>query len=452
LPDVHTPPERGETPQQKTLGQRLTSPRMVLAALAVTLLLALLLTPEPQDGLMTTLDSRRTDARGAKALHDLADGLGWPVSRNSKALATPLDSNAVYLILEPEKQPSAAEIHAVLNAVERGAGLVVAELRREFSDSLWRRIGVESSYSYGNLTTGYRTEEQSCPASLQQRGTLSFSEDHISSFGLTLESGTNADIVLATIDRNASVLRMEQAAVRERAQGDSTAADSLMREAARSSESGGERAEQPAVAGFSLGKGRVMYFADGDLLRNDVLRYCPWGADVLAVRSLEWVSRDERPRLVFDESHRNERVAMWYIRLAGLIARSADGRVAGTLALAAIALILSLARRPLPVTSSRKLERRSPLEHVDALARAYAQAGATKTAARRLVRGLRRRHSSLVRHGDDEEFLQRIAERHPALSEHISVLRQACTQRIPSGQLDRLLEAVDAVDDTITRK
>ena len=115
-------------------------------------------------------------------------------------------------------------------------------------------------------------------------------------------------------------------------------------------------------------------------------------------------------------------------------------------------LILALGRRPLAPVSHRRLERRSPLEHVDALARAYSQARATKTAARRLVRGLRRRHSSLVKHEDDEEFLNRVAERHPALSEDVEVLRHACNQRIPGSDLERLLAAVDSVDATLSGK
>ena len=32
-----------------------------------------------------------------------------------------------------------------------------------------------------------------------------------------------------------------------------------------------------------------MVVADPDLLRNDVLRYCKWGVDVLTVRMLEWL-------------------------------------------------------------------------------------------------------------------------------------------------------------------
>src|SRR4029450_6670951 len=64
----------------------------------------------------------------------------------------------------------------------------------------------------------------------------------------------------------------------------------------------------PAAIGFPLGRGRVVVAADPDLLRNDVLRVCEWGADVAAVRILEYVSDSapgggRRQRLVFDEYH-----------------------------------------------------------------------------------------------------------------------------------------------------
>ncbi len=452
MPDVSSPAPDSAPAQEQSLARRLTSPRSVLILLVVTLLLMLLLTPQPTQDRDTSLDSRHASARGAMALHDLAGKLGWPVTRNLLPLRAPLDSTSVYLMLEPEEEVTATTITALLQAVRAGAGLVVTAPDREMSDSLWQQIGARVSYTAGDLTTGHEASASACPQPLQQRGAVFFPGEQVYSYGLEMKPQARPAAEFATIDRRASALRLEREAVAALERGDTAVAEDLRRQAAREPAIGGPREEQVAVAGFRLGKGRVVYVADPDILRNDVLRYCPWGADVLAARMLEWLSDDGRPLLVFDESHRREPPTAWYMALARMLASSSDGRVAVTLALAAVALIVSLGRRSLPPAPARRLERRSPLEHVDALARAYSQAGATRTAARRLVRGLRRRHSSLVKHEDDDEFLRRVAERHPALSDEVEVLRHACSHRIPGSELERVLAAVDSVDATLSGK
>lgn len=457
-PDVSPPvtprPPDGDQAQvdgRRSLAARLTTPRAVFVALVLTLLAVLLLTPEPQEEFRGVLDSRSTRPGGARALYELTERLGWPVSRRTRPFAAPLDSTAVYLVLEPSERVTPIEVNALLNAVRAGAALVVTHPGLELQDSLWRAIGVRAMPSGGPLTTGAETPEDRCPAPLRQHGTLIWAGDRITSSGLMVGDTLRMTQVFGTVERPAAVLALERRATEAELRGDSSEAQRLRREAIRTGNVRGPRAAQPAVAGFTLGRGRVVYVADPDVLRNDVLRYCPWGADVMAVRVLEWASGGGRPRVVFDEAHHPGFGAPWYVRLANGLTSNADGRVALSLIIASLVLILALGRRPLPPVSTRRLERRSPLEHVDALARAYTQARATRTAARRLVRGLRRRHATLVRREDDAAFLSRVAERHPALRDEVALLRRATIERVAPDDLDRVLAAVDSVDRTLSR-
>jgi hypothetical protein len=152
-----------------------------------------------------------------------------------------------------------------------------------------------------------------------------------------------------------------------------------------------------AVIGFPLERGRVVVAADPDLLRNDVLRVCRWGADVAAVRMLEYASENapgggRRRRLVFDEYHQGYGDQPGTVRgIVTYLRRTASGHLVLQLAAAGLLLLFAIGPRLLPPRAAERIERRSPLEHVDALARAYRAVGATRTATTRLVHGVRRR-------------------------------------------------------------
>ena len=127
------------------------------------------------------------------------------------------------------------------------------------------------------------------------------------------------------------------------------------------------------------GAGRVVVVADPDLLRNDVLRRCSWGADVIAMRMLEWLRAggtqprsDARVRRV-SPGLRASRVAActW---CASFLAGHPVGRtlLADRARRAGAAARRRAARRSRRVDRER-VERRDPLEQVDALAHAYQQ-------------------------------------------------------------------------------
>jgi uncharacterized membrane protein len=67
-----------------------------------------------------------------------------------------------------------------------------------------------------------------------------------------------------------------------------------------------EAAQLQQQSALAAGRGRIVVIADPDLLRNDVLRHCDWGVDVLTVRMLEWLRASDGPprtTLAFDEYH-----------------------------------------------------------------------------------------------------------------------------------------------------
>ena len=185
--------------------------------------------------------------------------------------------------------------------------------------------------------------------------------------------------------------------------------------------------------------------ADPDVLRNDVLRVCRWNAGQLAVQALEWLGEGPGRRLVFDEYHHG------YGTHADPLGASARalvvtplGRLALQVAAAGLVLLAALGIRPVAPAARRPIERRSPLEHVGALARAYEQVGASRLAARRLVRGLRRRHggwrgAGAPSGGDaDAEFLHQVAARRPAAADDARRLARALDAATPRDELPEL--------------
>lgn len=416
------------------------------------MILVVLFTPQTPSPGLGGLDSRSTEPHAARALYTMLERLGWSVVRSSRPLDGELDTAAVYMVLQPVRPVVSDEIHALLEAVRAGGALMVATGHAsELADSLDAILGTQRS-GFGPLVTGYEMDPDSCPAPLRARGLVFGSEGRIETAGMTISSRAPEYTVFASVERSAAVIAVEQRATEARVRGDTTLSDSLYREAARLPWRSEATALQPAAAGFHVGLGRIVRLSDDAMLKNDVIRYCAWGTAVSAVRMVEWLADGRQPQLVFDEWHRFNRYDPWPTRVGRFLFGNPEGRVVLTLLLGTGALLLALGRRPLAPVSTRRLERRSPLEHVDALARAYDQSRATRTVARRLVRGLRRRHAGLVRSEGDELFLERVADHHPQLRQEIDLLKQASLNSIPDSDLDRLLAAVDSVDQTIKAK
>jgi hypothetical protein len=114
-------------------------------------------------------------------------------------------------------------------------------------------------------------------------------------------------------------------------------------------------------------------------------------------------------------------------------------------AAAALVLLAAAAWRPVAPTMPKRIERRSAIEHVSALARAYSRVGATRTAVRRLVHGLRRRHS---RKGlrNDQAYLAGVAAQNPRLADDVQHILHGVSNEITPTELLSVGRAVDHID------
>lgn len=399
-------------------------PSIVLPFLAVVLTVTVLLTPQVNpfdpDQRLTTYS---TGPNAAGGLYEIASRLGWRTARARSPLHAPLDTDAVFAVLNPPEPLSSFETHLILDAVRRGGGLVyVVGSGTALDDSLKLRRS-DSGYA---ATAPPRHVTDSCP---NERfvNTIPWFQNGVHLYRLIPRQPLPADTaVFVTVDLPTPSMFMSRGA---------------------------------AVLGVPVGRGRVVAYADPDLLRNDVIRMCRWGLGVPTVKALDWVSGSKRRTLVFDEfhqgfgSHPGTMAAIWHF-LVG----TPEGRMVAEAIVAALILILALGPRPIAPRDAERIERRSPLEHVGALARAYEQVSATRVAARQLARGLRRRHGRGAWSGRtdrpaadaDERFLVALAASHPAVAKDTERVLAAERRPVSPEGLLAVADAVDRIDQVFS--
>lgn len=370
---------------------RLLEPRVAIAVLVIVALFAALFTPSVgDDDSDERLSSILTGPAGARGLYDIAGRLGWKVSRN-RARAIPAGAERiVHAVLAPPIALSSRETRELLARVRQGDGLlVVASEGTPLADSL----GL-SFYSAQHLSA------DSARAAGCRKGRRS-----------KIEAMMEFGVFPETFRIGARSPKPERIFV----------------------SAGGTRANpddgHPAAIGFGLGKGRVVALAGTELLQNDVLRICAHGLTVHAVRMLEYLSEGGRSSnaIVFDEYHQGFGAPYGVTRtVSAAMTGTPPGNVIVHLLAAGSLLLLSIAPRPLAPTSRRRFARRSPFEHVEALAAAYSRIGATRLGTRRLVRGLHRRTfpgNSPGRPGSDEDFLEWVIRTHPSVAAEATQLQ-----------------------------
>jgi hypothetical protein len=169
---------------------------------------------------------------------------------------------------------------------------------------------------------------------------------------------------------------------------------------------------------------------------------------VLAVRILENVEPARRSPIEFDEYHQGygERTSMPAVLQEALFGTT-WGRAILQLGVAALLYLLVIGVRPIAPIPRTRYERRSPLEHVSALSRAYEAIGATGLAVQRLVRGVRRRHplGTTSQLGDDA-YLALLRARVPALAKDIDILTHALATKPSPEQLVSAGAAIDHIE------
>jgi hypothetical protein len=393
-----------------TQSTRRVRPALVLIALAVAAIAVALFTPEAVDNTGGELSTYSAAPGGARIVFELSRRLGWNAQRRVAAVEPTIDSVRVHAIVGPSGTLGAQETHRILDDVRAGGGLVLAtDYKNTITDSLGIGLRRSSRWFTPNLD----------PECRERREDAAF---------------TMPPAVQEIVWRRPPPGAVTQLAATDRRFG----------------------ARWPVAIGVPLGRGRVVVVSGAGLFRNDVVRACPWGADVVVVRALEFVRpAQSNPTLLFDEYHHGFGTHPGSMRaIARYLARTSSGHFLLQALIAGLVLLLAKAPRPIVPRDPPRIARRSPLEHADALGRAYADVRATRTATTNLVAGLRRRAGRMVGVGggqSDDVFLDTVAERHPTLQPAAVTVRRALLESVEPGDLSAVGDALQEIERHLTR-
>jgi hypothetical protein len=396
----------------------------VLPVLLALLMLVILLVPE--DEAQGRFGDNRLSAHlagplGARAIADVAARIGWRVVLRDASPTPTADPGAtVHAVLAPPQPVTAAQAHRYLEAVRGGdALLLVLSDNSLLADSLGVRAG-----SPGGVLRAAVRDTLGCGRVRRPLAPPLWIDGRAHLYELRWVRGAPASAVdFAPI-------------------GDTPAA------------TGGDA--RSAGIGFALGAGRVVVVSDPDLLRNDVIGRCAWGADVIAVRMLEWLRANgatPRATLAFDEYHQGygPRSGSTSVTRRFLVGHPV-GRTILQLGLAALVLLLAVGPRAIVPSARPRAERRDPLEQADALAHAYQQVRAIRTASQRLLRAVRARAEGAVfarRAGGDDAFLESVTSRHPARAADVALVRRVIRHPEPTDALPLIGAALHRIEADI---
>lgn len=392
----------------------------IVIVLSVMLLFAMLFAPDEgrvDPGPRLTTHSHAPS--GARGFMETTDRLGWTVVRHERTDLPPLAPQQIYALLAPPIPLTEAETHLLLERVRAGAGLyAVVQRNTPLADSL----GIRFRSRFG------RVPEDSGAVCAPSRRTRA------------------AELLRGAVFSAAFEVRPP----------DGVPVQSFLELTAATTPGGAA----VAAAGFALGAGRVGVVADPDLLTNAVFRMCRLEAGAQMVALLSYVASNAsgtltRRTLVFDEYHHGYGRHPSITRVATrFIAGNPVGRMLGQVSLAAVVLLATAASRPAQPAPVTPRIRRSPLEHVSALAHAYSQISATRTVTRLLVRGLRRRLrftavTSPMRAQSDEEFLEQLGTRFPALRVDLDRIKRALASRVTKNELEAVGRSIATIERTV---
>lgn len=390
----------------------LFTPVRILSAVAVLLVLFIVLAPQERVDIRAMYSSYAAGAGGSRALYEVLGRIGFTVSRNEKPLTSPLpDTTSTYVLIAPAQPLTSVEQTQLLYAVRHGAILVFTSDNDALADSLGFEI---ASPSDGFRTLSLATVAGGNPPAPNAQDPRAMFQAAFP-IGLTVasksKSGNQAFLWLDPPIRGAGDITS--------AQFDST--------------------QQPTlVLGHRFGRGYTIAVAPSPILMNQVMRE-PRTA-IAIVRAIQFANFTLRttPRsnkVVFDEYHHGFGAhADMAAAVEHALTATPGGRMTLGIVAAALVLLLAFGIRPLAPVSIPPVSRRSPLEHVGALAHAYSQVDARNLGANRLVRGLRRRHSmGLPRSLPDSAYLSTLHDRLPAVSADVDSISAALAPNSPDS-------------------
>jgi hypothetical protein len=467
-------------------GARRGDRRLLVTALAVVVLIGIVtgLVTARETAAPMPLDADSPAPAGALALAEAAARLGWRSERAELPLPA-TRPGTTYLAVRAYHGVRDDDAGRLLAAVRAGAGLVV-DVRAAgdpLTDSLGLALVSDGLWTLDNRRTGQRVGVADALGRPTCTPRLTDPSDGTEVANFTLvDSGhaaTNVpgrrlfvDAWRLPADSAGPGARPPRPARSPRGRGDSA----VVVRAETTLVAPGRRSQAPVAAGavwapvmvgFPLGQGRVVAVADAALLTNSALRTCWAAAGPVALQMLAWVAPAPvggrgRGTLVFLQGRRDVAdgggpSVLGAVRRA--LTEVPAGRALAQALGAALVLLAALGARALPPLPAARIERRSPREHVGALAGAYRQARATRLVARRLARGLRRRHGGttgraagdaarrpVAAPADEAAFLASVAARHPALASDAEQLAAATRTPVPPAALPAVGAAAARID------
>jgi hypothetical protein len=394
-------------------------PAVILTAMAGITAIVAVLAPQgaSQDPGLTT---HSAGPGGGRIAFELADRLGWETQQRDTVVRSPTPPIVAHAVLAPEDRLSGSEVHALLESVRGGGGLIIAGIASPLRDSL----GYGQS-GFGRLQA---SDEEGCPAG---------------------QSAVGAALRIPAIGAGVSWRRPPPS--------EPVVFASILSE--DNDDKGPRRV--PAIVGVRLGAGRIVIVGSGTFLQNDIIRQCRVGADIAYVRALEFVRGGASgagggPRiLVFDEYHHGRGAHPGSVRaISGFVARTPPGHALLQGMIGGLILLLAAAPRAIMPRDPERIARRSPLEHADALAHAYATVKASRTVTARLLSGVRRRAgvSRAGRDLDDTRFLSRVAADDPSLAADVEIVRHGLAHPVPPRQLPTVAAALERIESALGRR
>lgn len=376
----------------------------LLVGLAVIAIVVALITPETaQRGDGATSYSVTND--GTRIAFELAQRMGWHVSRREAPLDSIAERPTAQVVLAPSQTLGAHEVHRLLENVRRGGALAfTVGGNSTIADSLGIAIRMQPELMT-NDGVACRTRRPTA---------LNFTTPPTVFPVVWLRPPPGAVTTLATTRSDKEQIRV--------------------------------------VVGFPYGRGRIVAIGSMDLFANGPVRTCAYGADIAVARSWEYLRLAGGGTLpmVFDEFHHGRGAHEGSVRaIAAYLSHTASGRLFATLLAAGVLLLLAAAPRPIVPVESERIVRRSPLEHADALGRAYADVRATRTATSRLVSGLRRRAGRVIvpgRDADEASFLDAVARRSPSVAPSVAVLQRALSEQISPRDFTQVADAIETIE------
>jgi hypothetical protein len=362
------------------------------------------------------LSTRSRAINGSQGLRQIFDALGWKTGERIVPFKGTMDTSAVYVILDTPVDPSPTEIHVLLEAVRRGArAIVVPERGGVIADSIGVQISRRSVAAMYPVTDSLLGHADPVDTIREAFGALDARSFH---HYLEGTPPSDSDSVGAWPANVKTILYVR------------TMLSSVHSE----------------IVTLPFERGEVVAIADPTFLRNDVLKKTA-GA-VLAVRIVESIDTAGKSPLIFDEFHQGFGDTSSPFEVIGdAMVGTTWGRAGVQLCVAGLLYLLVIGVRPIAPIFRAHLERRSPLEHVGALSRAYEGVGATALAVQRLVRGIRRRHPlGTAAQLSDTEYLARLRTRLPALAGDIDTLTGALAQKPSTAQLVAAGAAIDHIE------